>query len=735
MGNVRLHRAAEAYLALGLAPLPIRGKVPMVEWKRWQTERPGREEMDEWFLAMSPTQLSLVTGELYGFWVMDCDGPSAAEWAERNAPETTRAARTRKGIHRYYGWPDEGPVRTLADAVPGLEGTGGQIDARGQGGTIVAPPSPWSRGKGEYEWLSEGDWASLPKWYPSWQGPGGLPLAARKAPRPPRGGPSGEAAAVRKGNLRGADLRGVSVCTEAPAPEGRRNASLASVAGKWISEGSTEEEALGKALQWNRRNRKQLGLKEVEDTVASVVRTHGRNHGTAPAAAATVEEAAAMAEEGPEDPEEADPYGGQAVPERFSRPGGLLGDIVEYASRSRTVDIPLFSMGAGLCMIGTLLGGRVTTETGLRTNLYVIGLSPSGSGKDSALAATARILDAAGVRAQNLGPTELASGPALMRHVADHPVRLFLLDEIGDLVGTVNSGRKDTAKAELITNFKKLFAPKGHVGKAYANSEHDFNVSWHHVSLFGTGVPAAFWKSLTVDDVMGGFLSRSIVMSLNLDPAEAREDVCEDVPEPLAEAVRRLDGGKGLPRGQRAYETKGNLTDEPAPVKAGKTPEARAMFREWSLGWLKRQAECKNDPNGTDLIYSRVSELAHKVALIHAASRTRDTPRSVEPEDVDFAMALMDWNTPRYVGMIRDFVAYNPNDYFRRRVLRLARARQARGLTQTDVYRLAEDCSCMQVDDAIRLMVLRKDLIKTTARNAEGYVYLSPAGAAAARRR
>jgi hypothetical protein len=389
--------------------------------------------------------------------------------------------------------------------------------------------------------------------------------------------------------------------------------------------------------------------------------------------------------------------------------------------------VRLFSLGMGLCLIGTLLGGRVMTETGLKTNLYVITLAPSGTGKNSPLEAAYRLLDAAGLEEHNLGGDNIASAAAVWKDIETRPVRLYLLDEFGDLIGSVNGGRKDSHKAELIKTFKLLFTGKRPSSKIYANNVNNFKVRWHHVSIYGTGVPSALWDNLTMADVLGGFVSRTIVLSLDLDPEMPRETTDERVPHDLARDLKRLDGGKHLPPGERAYPTKGDLTDEPEPVKAEKTAKAMRLFRDWQRGYVELQRRYKGDPDGRDVLYTRIPEHAHKIALIYAASRLGEAPRAVEPEDVEYATAFMDWASRRFVDMVRDSVSWSRQDAFRRRVMRLARIRGMKGIESRELYSLAKDCTNMQVEDALKLMLSSGALYRAPGGNADGYVYRMPA--------
>ena len=81
------------------------------------------------------------------------------------------------------------------------------------------------------------------------------------------------------------------------------------------------------------------------------------------------------------------------IPAELTNPGGLLQEIIDFTQDSSAASFPLFSCGAAICLLGTLVGQKVMTETGLRTNFYVFALADSGTGKDAPLSSIKKILD------------------------------------------------------------------------------------------------------------------------------------------------------------------------------------------------------------------------------------------------------------------------------------------------------------------------------------------------------
>ena len=120
-------------------------KSPIVKWKEFQTRHPTVEEVSSWFDKWPHANIGIVTGEISNLVVFDLDSESAEEFAESEGgfPDTVKV-KTGKGYHVYMkhpGFKVENDVRKEYD-----------IDIRGDGGYVVAPPSEHGSGN-HYEWV------------------------------------------------------------------------------------------------------------------------------------------------------------------------------------------------------------------------------------------------------------------------------------------------------------------------------------------------------------------------------------------------------------------------------------------------------------------------------------------------------------------------------------------------------------------------------------------------------
>jgi hypothetical protein len=254
--------AAKALLARGWSVIPIErlGKRPVVPWQIYQSRLPSAAEVEAWFGAKRQLNVGVVTGAVSNLVVLDVDsrhgGDESLTWLEVEhgpLPRTVEAKSGGGGRHLYFAHPG-GSVPSRAALAPG-------IDVRADGGCIVAPPSLHAGG-GRYEWVrgrspDEAPPAPLPQWLLELARPPGA-----RAGRPPE-------------QWRSLLAEGVA--------QGRRNSTLASLAGHLLGRGVDPKVAQELLLAWNRvRCRPPLPDEEAARVVESITRLMQRKSGGRP---------------------------------------------------------------------------------------------------------------------------------------------------------------------------------------------------------------------------------------------------------------------------------------------------------------------------------------------------------------------------------------------------------------------------------------------------------------------
>lgn len=149
--NARL-KAAIKYLKRGWSIVAVapRAKRPIVRWEPFQHKLPSERQLRGWFTRWPDANLAVVTGEVSGLVVLDIDprhggkeSLDALELRHGKLPATIESITGGGGRHIYFAHPGH-EMRNRVGMMPG-------IDLRGDGGTIVLPPSIHPSGK-RYRW-------------------------------------------------------------------------------------------------------------------------------------------------------------------------------------------------------------------------------------------------------------------------------------------------------------------------------------------------------------------------------------------------------------------------------------------------------------------------------------------------------------------------------------------------------------------------------------------------------
>ena len=606
--TMMLHHALQ-YQAIGWHIIPvhtIRGG--WCSCRRSECEHPGKHPLTrngltdasndpaqivEWWTQWPDANIGVVTGALSGIVVADVDNHIQAQdfLQSHHWPDTALSRTGREGGNgRHIIWRHPGvPIKSRAGVIPGL-------DSRGEGGYIIAPPSIHASGA-RYEWIHD---------------PVNTPLA--------------DCPDFWVDACRGQERK------RAPAsdywPEGTRNNNMTSAVGKWRRADMDFDAAMIGADQLNRAKcSPPMAADEVERIVRSVYRYDVKTAEDLALEASGDEtlrqwdasEQARIAELLKAKPKKA--KSGQA-PDCFLPPeGNLIGDGARWILRSSIRPQPLLAVSAMATFIGVVCGQRFATQTDLRTNLYMIGLAESGSGKDHARKCIKK-LAAASNAASLIGGDAIASGTAMISALAESPRRMYLLDEFGLMLQSINGKNAGGYQRDIIKNLMELYSTANSVyhGIEYA----DRKIKKQQVivepccCLYATSTHHTFYDALTGGDAASGAIARMIVVNDGED--RGKRQVPRDMPPPT-DLINRINSLFG-------NASSGNLDDVPGDGSKQCTTRTVGMLDDvWDayVDFDDSLTEYMTTPASRS-VYSRVAENACKLALIYAIASCPDNP-------------------------------------------------------------------------------------------------------------
>jgi len=347
-------------------------------------------------------------------------------------------------------------------------------------------------------------------------------------------------------------------------------------------------------------------------------------------------------------------------PDHLLRVPGLIEQVVSFNLATATRPQPVLALAAGICLQAVLAARKVRDERGNRTNVYCVGVAPSGAGKDNARKVNKNILFAADM-VEHEGNEDLASDAGLVTAVESEPAILFQIDEFGRFLRTIGDPKKAPHLFNVLTALMKLYSSADTVfrGKAYADKKRNKVVDQPCVSVYGTTVPEHFYESLTADSLSDGFIARLLVFESNETPARRRAKATA-VPEPIKQAAAWW--GSFKPGGNLAAEHPQPLVVE-ASADAGATFDALAEAVDAELG--------NPDETGRSL-WARAEEKACRLALIYACSANAQKP-VIDADAARWACDLSSYLTRRMLYIAHEWVADGVFDARQKRVVRVVR--------------------------------------------------------------
>jgi hypothetical protein len=650
----------------GFSVIPVgENKKPLIEWKEYQSRIAGEDEIRLWWRRYPNANVAIITGAVSNLVAVDIDNSEAGKWAEDIFGATPVYNITSRGAHAMYRHPGGGLMVQNSQKFAGRP-----VDIRGDGGYIIAPPSRHASGF-VYNW----------QFTPGFDGFNDLPVFNPSSVKDPSG--LIDAAlpiAVDAENGAVIDYESYidvwrAVCpafdyyfvNQAEQPEDAWFAFLSNIARSkdrplevahafsckypWYSRQETNDKFLRALSLYGPRT-------------CQKIKPFGRC-GDCPGHSAPINayEKSPLLLEIEEhiavETIQTSPI--FPVPQEVLTPGGILQKIMDYIDKSAVKSYPLWNLGAALALLGTLGGQKVASGLGgARTNLYIMIVGNSGTGKTAGLNAIDYIFDRCFKQFKT--GSDITSPTALLKSLASHNVKIMLKDEISDNILSMKNIR--SYANGMLPLFKELLYKTSSVVQKDFSSKESMIIKYPHFSILGTTTPEKFWNTLSASDAEDGLLARFLILESDHLQTKERRRHTEEIP---AELIESLDS---ISRMKQA-EGEGNLDVRPHSIPF--TPDAERRMNQIADDYVDMANLYTSSDVARAAVYRRVAENTEKIALIHALSLYGTDIKDIGAESVNYAFAFINYVAEVTINNMHKKLLHGNFDDLRKKFLNTVR--------------------------------------------------------------
>ena len=395
------------------------------------------------------------------------------------------------------------------------------------------------------------------------------------------------------------------------------------------------------------------------------------------------------------------------IPESIVRCPGPVGQLAEYMTQTAIRPQPYLAVGASLALFGALLGKRVRTTQDARTNLMIVGVSGTASGKEHARLVVRKMLFKAGLDHHNPGD-EVTGSTAIERvmqsaNVADSRC-LFLFDEWGDMCHSILAKNSPTHQNAVMRTIMKFYSQANGIyyPKEFSREEDTIDpIEQPTLCVYGTTTAEAYFGSMKSTQILNGFLNRFVHL---ITPEERPQEQLGTIIDPPEELVGHLKRVAELPHNCSTGIGGQYNPDLIEPRVLPFAPDGRMVIREFSA-YCDEQVD-----SGSQFapLWGRASQMSQQVALILAGvNESMDITAQHALYGVDFIELAM----KRTINAVQDQLADNDWEHNTKKVLRIINEFKTKGVDKSALTRKTQFLKQHERDDILKTLEQSKQII------------------------
>lgn len=368
-----------------------------------------------------------------------------------------------------------------------------------------------------------------------------------------------------------------------------------------------------------------------------------------------------------------------AFPQHLLDVPGMLGEMMQWINACAVRPQPALALANTITLFGALFGvGGYQTSTGVRPNLYTVGIAETGAGKEHSRTCCKRLLQASEGR-NLLGGERIASGSAILAALQRSRVMLFQLDEFGKTLQAVASPQAQSHLADIGKTLLEMYSrsSSSYQGTEYAGKA-PVVIHQPHACLYATTTPLDFYAALASSAVSDGFLNRLVIITAHQARPPRQTPGPTDPPKGLVDEIKAMLGQDG----NLASLAGGNVPVAIPLRVVAMTDQAADLFDAFD-DRIGDEME-RNRSNGLAPLFSRAWENAAKLAMIRAVATNWRSP-IIDETDAKWGHELVMWSLHHLCESVGEYVADNQSESDYKRLLRVIGDAGADGITRQEL--------------------------------------------------
>ncbi len=216
-----------------------------------------------------------------------------------------------------------------------------------------------------------------------------------------------------------------------------------------------------------------------------------------------------------------DPHPIMPTPSAISIPPGLLGELAQFIYAAAPRPVPEIALAGAIGLMAGIVG-RAYNISGTGLNHYVLLLADTGAGKEAMALGIDKIMEhirfMVPSSANYIGPSEIASGQALIKHINKYSqCFVSVLGEFGLRIQQLSNARASSSeimlRRMLLDLYNKSGAGQMFRGSIYADRDKNVDATRSPAfTILGESTPERFYGSLNEEMISEGLLPRFLII-------------------------------------------------------------------------------------------------------------------------------------------------------------------------------------------------------------------------------